>query len=168
METGSTARRDSNGASEPQREEIRDDVTSGAQERRQTDENEPFIADREDPQPFSTTDHAQLTLDRSDAAAVLRISPREELAGSIRVDTSRVNVGETVGVAWDLSGVEGRLLNHMDFLGMFDVGEGAPIEIDNLLDSKLRGFNSNRSGRINWLIQSDHFHGRTSSHVTCM
>ena len=168
METGSAARRETNGSSDPQREESLDAVTSEAQERRQTDENEHTAADHEDPQPFSTTDHVQLTLDRSDAAAVLRISPRQELAGSIHVDQSRVNIGETVGVAWDLSGVETRLLNHMDFLGMFDVSEGAPIEIDNLLDSKLRGFNSSKSGRINWLIQSDHFHGRTSSHVTCM
>lgn len=140
-------------------------------ERRQSNEHpHQSTADQDEPQPqpFSTTDHAQLTLDRGSNASTLRISPQQELPGSIRVDSSRVNVGETVGVAWDVSGVEGRFLNHMDFLGMFEVSEGAPVDIDNLIDSKLRGFNSSQSGCVNWLIQSDYFHGCTSvpCHVT--
>ena len=123
----------------------------------------------EDPQPFSTSERAQLTLERGSGANTLRALSQQEPSGSIRVDRSRVIVGERVGVAWDVSGVDSRFLNHMDFLGMFEVSEGAPVEIDNLIDSKLRGFNSSQSGHINWLIQSDHFHGRMCLHVisTC-
>lgn len=121
--------------------------------------------DLEDAQPFSSTEHAQLSRRRGSDAATLRTLPRQQLTGSIRVDRSRVNVGETVGVVWDVSGrgVDGVGWNHNDFLGLFEVTEGgAPIDAENLLDSRLRGFNSSQSGRINWTIQSDHLHGRTS------
>ena len=121
--------------------------------------------DVEDPQPFSSSEHAQLNRRRGSDAATLRTLPRQQLMGSISVDRSRVNVGETVGVIWDVSGrrVDGAGGNHNDFLGLFEVTEGAaPVDADNLLDSRLRGFNSSQSGRINWAIQSDHLHGRTS------
>lgn len=128
--------------------------------------------DLEGAQPFSSSEHAQLSRRRGSDAATLRTLPRQQLTGSIRVDRSRVNVGETVGVVWDVSGrgVDGAGGNHNDFLGLFEVTEGgAPIDAENLLDSRLRGFNSSQSGRINWTIQSDHLHGRMSTyHMTCM
>ena len=148
-------------------------TVSSAQERRQTDNHEDTTEQTGEPQPFSSSEHAQLTIDRSSERTLLRTTPRqEELAGSIRVDRSSVVVGDTVGVAWDVSAVDGRFLGHMDFLGMFEVNEGAPVEIDNLLDSKLRGVSSSQStsGHVNWLIQSDHFNERMfiAGHVTCM
>lgn len=122
--------------------------------------------DIEDVQPFSSSEHAHLNRRRGSDAATLRTLPRQQLTGSIRVDRSRVNIGETVGVVWDVSGrgVDGAGGgNHNDFLGLFEVVEGgAPIDAENLLDSRLRGFNSSQSGRINWIILSDHLHGRTS------
>lgn len=130
---------------------------SATEERRQRD-GEESTAERDPPQPFSESDHAHLAAEHT---FTLETFPREELIGSIQVDRSQVDVGETVGVAWDVSHVGGWSINHMDFLGMFDVSEGAPVEIDHLLDSKLRGFNNSRSGRINWSIQSDHLQGRT-------
>ena len=60
--------------------------------------------DLEDAQPFSSSEHAQLSRRRGSDAATLRTLPRQQLTGSIRVDRSRVNVGETVGVVWDVSG----------------------------------------------------------------
>lgn len=135
-------------------------ATTESQSRHQTDDSE-RNSELEVPQPFSDSDHAHFT--RGSDAATLRTFARRELVGSIEVDKSRVSVGETVGVVWDVRGVDGHLLNQMDFLGMFEVAEeDAPIEVDNLVDSKLRGFNSSQSGRVNWLIQSNHFHGRTS------
>ena len=121
--------------------------------------------DLEDAQPFSSSEHAQLNRRRGSDAARLRTMPRQQLTGSIQLDRSRVNIGETVGVVWDVSGrgVDGAAGNHNDFLGLFEVVEGgAPIDAENLLDSRLRGFNSSQSGRINWTILSDHLHGRTS------
>ena len=143
-------------------------ATSAARERHQDDSND-HASEPEDAQPFSEYDHVHLTLDRGSDAVTLRTSPLQELAGSLEVDRSRVIIGETVGVAWDVRGVDSRFLNHMDFLGLFEVIErDAPVEIDNLIDSKLRGFNSSQTGHVNWLIQSDHLHGRRSHHVTCM
>ena len=132
---------------------------TSAQQVHHDDEN---ADDQEDVQPFSSSEHAQSNRRRGSEAATLRTVPRQQLTGSIRVDRSRVNVGEMVGVVWDVSGrrVDG---NHNDFLGLFEVTEaGAPVDAENLLDSRLRGFNSSQSGRINWTIESEHLHGRTS------
>ena len=84
-------------------------------------------SETEDIQPFSEYDHIHLTLDRGSDAVTLRTSPLQELAGSIEVDRSRVIVGETVGVVWDVRGVDSRFLNHMDFLGLFEVTEKVPL-----------------------------------------
>ena len=72
-------------------------------------------------------------------------------------------------MVWNVRDVDSRFLNHMDFLGLFEVTEReTPVEIDNLIDSKLRGFNSSQSGRVNWLIQSECLHGRMFCHVIYM
>ena len=74
-----------------------------------------------------------------------------------------------MGVVWNVRAVDSRFLNHMDFLGLFELTKGeTPVEIDNLIDSKLRGFNSTQSGCVNWLIQTDYFHGRMFYRVICM
>ena len=168
METNSPSETVTNAPADPHGDQSESVVTLSAHESRHTEDSEGINEDTGDPQPFSNSEHAQLTLDRSSEVARLRTAPQQELAGSIRVDRSRVSVGEAVGVAWDVSSVDGRFLGHMDFLGMFEVNEGAPVEIDNLLDSKLRGFNSSQSGRVNWLILSDHFHERKSTHMNTM
>ena len=135
-------------------------ATFAAHERRLDDDHD-HPSEPEDVQPFSEYSHVHLTLDRGADTVTLKTSPLQELEGSIELDRSRVNVGETVGVVWNVRGVDSRFLNHMDFLGLFEVTEGEiPVEIDNLIDSKLRGFNSSQSGRVNWLIQPDHLHGR--------
>ena len=173
MDASSTSETATTVPAEPQGGLDQPATVSSAQERRQTDnhhDHEDTTEQTGEPQPFSSSEHAQLTLDRSSERTLLRTTPQQELAGSIRVDRSRVVVGEAVGVAWDVNAADGRFLGHMDFLGMFEVNEGAPVEIDNLLDSKLRGVCNSQSGHVNWLILPDHFNERTfiTGHVTCM
>ena len=74
--------------------------------------------------------------------------------GVIELDRSEVNCEECVGIYWNIEGLEP---SEQDFIGMFKSSEGAPIDIDSLIDHRLRGCNSAHSGSLTWMIERDKF-----------
>ncbi len=69
----------------------------------------------------------------------------------------QVTVGASVCVRWEVT----QSVTEMDFIGIFECLEdpAAPIDIDGLLDARLRGVSNSHSGEIHWVMEEMLFVG---------
>ena len=73
---------------------------------------------------------------------------------------TQVEVGSTVCVSWQLAS-DGRSVTDNDYIGVFECPEdqSAPVEVDGLLDVRLRGVSNSFRGQINWVLRPRLFSG---------
>ena len=71
----------------------------------------------------------------------------------------QVTVGDVVTVSWEVT-LDRQSMMESDYIGVFECHDiTAPIEMDDLLDSRLRGVSNSNNGQISWLMDPTKFRG---------
>ena len=70
-----------------------------------------------------------------------------------------MTVGDVVTVSWEVT-LDRQSITESDYIGVFECHNvTSPIEMDDLLDARLRGVSNSNRGHISWLIDPTKFRG---------